>query len=788
MKNNEIKKLCTSLAYAESEEEVINILKNAGFWDRASVWIDYDRNPNNFSTIGNQQSSPDTALVEKIINSVDAVLMRECLRRKIKPDGSNAPQSIVEALKDFFGIYDGKLSSIDASQRTKLAGNILLVATGQKSNPCYAIIDFGEGQTPKRIPDTFLSLNKSNKLKIPFVQGKFNMGGTGALQFCSKRHNVQLIISRRDSKIAGESEDETARNWGFTVIRREDPRCGMRSSSFRYLAPEGKILMFEATNLPLLPKEYPEAYGQNLEYGTFLKLFEYQLTGYKTNILFDLYNRFSMLLPGVALPVRMLERRKGYTGHSFETTMSGLNVRLDEDKKDNLEENFPSSSEMKIMGQEMKVLVFAFKKGGREKYTRNEGILFTVNGQSHGFLPQTFFERKSVGMSYLADSILVVTDCSKFDGRTREDLFMNSRDRLRESVIRYEIEQRLEELIRNHPGLRALREQRRREEIENKLQDSKPLAEVIENIFKKSPTLSKLFLEGIRIKNPFNLVDTKTKAEFRGKRFPSFFKLSKEYPKENPKPCPINRRFRLQFETDAGNEYFNRDQEPGKFSIAFNSHTITDFSLNLWNGLASLNVELPTDVKIGDAILFKTEVTDNSRIEPFYNEFYVKVGDADEKRTGGGGGKRRPPEGDEEDEERKTPSSLDLPNMIELKKTDVQWQHHFKDDVDALSVKDTGEGGYDFYINMDNVHLQTEIKGNTKIDHRLLEARFKYGLVLIGISLLGHFESKGGQKLEEKSENNGGSSTFDKIYQLTKAMSPILLPMIASLGDLELES
>ena len=104
MRSNEIKKLCISLAQAESEEEIIDILKNAGLWDRASVWVDYDRNPNNFSTIGNQQSSPDTALVEKIINSVDAVLMRECLRRGIKPDGSNAPQSITEALKDFFGV------------------------------------------------------------------------------------------------------------------------------------------------------------------------------------------------------------------------------------------------------------------------------------------------------------------------------------------------------------------------------------------------------------------------------------------------------------------------------------------------------------------------------------------------------------------------------------------------------------------------------------------------------------------------------------------------------------
>lgn len=787
MKNEEVKKLCIDLAKAKTEQEVITLLRKVGFWNDSSVWVDYDRNPNNFSTIGNQQSSPDTALVEKIINSVDAVLMRECLRRGIEPESSGAPQSITVALKDFFGIFDGKLSSIDVSQRAKLSENILLVVTGGKSNPCYSIIDYGEGQTPKRIPDTFLSLNKSNKLKIPFVQGKFNMGSTGALQFCSKLHNLQLIISKRDPQIKKDDSDETSSNWGFTIIRREDPRGGMRSSSFRYLALNGEILMFDTSYLPLIPREYPDPYGEHFEFGTFIKLYEYQLQGLKTLAVFDLYNRLSMLLPGLALPIRIFERRAGYTGHTLEATISGLSVRLEEDKRDNIETDFPSSSEMKILGQEMKALLYAFKKDKREKYTRNEGIIFTVNGQAHGFIPQSFFERKSVGMSYLADSILVIVDCSKFDGRTREDLFMNSRDRLRDGVtIRYEIENKLEELIRSHQGLRALREQRRREEIENKLQDSRPLAEVLESIIKKSPSLSKLFLQGLRIRNPFNLVDVKTKTEFKGKKFPTFFRLSKEYPDDDPKICPINKGFRVQFETDAENEYFNRDRESGQFSIAFNSHVISDYSLNLWNGLATLNVELPSEIKVGDTLLFKTEVTDNSCVEPFYNEFCVKVDQPDEK-TGGDSGKRKQPPGEvDKDEERKNPSSLDLPNIIELRKKDTNWERHFKEEMGALSIKDTGDDGYDFYLNMDNVYLQTEIKGNTKIDHRLLEARFKYGMVLIGISLLEHFNGSETRKLTNEGE--GGLSTFEKIGQLSKAISPILLPMIASLGDLELES
>lgn len=45
-----------------------------------------------------------------------------------------------------------------------------------------------------------------------------------------------------------------------------------------------------------------------------------------------------------------------------------------------------------------------------------------------------FFRRKNVGLSYLSDSILVVVDCSRFSGRAREDLFMNSREAERRGV------------------------------------------------------------------------------------------------------------------------------------------------------------------------------------------------------------------------------------------------------------------------------------------------------------------------------------------------------------------
>lgn len=587
------KALCLRLIKSETENEVVEILESAGLWDNSELWQDYGENDNNFSTIGNQQSGPDIALVEKIVNSVDAVLMREAYRKGIDVEGEKAPRTISDALNQFFGIAHGKLSNISASERADIAKNIMVVTTGGKQDPSFAIIDQGEGQTPEKVPLTLLSINKSNKLKIPFVQGKFNMGGTGALQFCSKKRNLQLIVTKRDPMLV---VDDSKKNiWSFTVIRREDPTDNRRSSTFKYLAPDKSVITFEALSLPILPGEYPNAYSEDLSYGTYIKLYEYQIgPALRTNIKLDLYYRLSLLMPGLALPVTLYERRPEYRGHSHHIVMSGLSVRLDEDKRENLEEGFPSSAEISIRGEHMDIQIYAFKPGQRNKYAKNEGVIFTVNGQGHGNLGTYFFERKAVGMQALSDSIMVLVDCSKLSGRTREDLFMNSRDRLRDGDLKDEIESQLTDIIRNHQGLRDLREKRRREEIESKLQDSKPLTQVIEKVIKSSPTLSRLFLQGNVIRNPFDLRKVKSSVNpFNGKRYPTYFRLKKKISNDNPHACPVNKKFRIQFETDAENDYFKREDEAGDFQLSLDGGLIENYSLNLWNGLATLTVELP---------------------------------------------------------------------------------------------------------------------------------------------------------------------------------------------------
>jgi hypothetical protein len=777
-------RLCLELANSEKEDEIIQILKSVGFWDDRSCWRYFGDLEDNFSPIGNQQSKAEAALVEKLVNSVDAVLMAECLERGVDPEGPNAPKSVIEALENYFKIRNGRLSNLDAKSRALLAENICLVATGAKSNPCYSIIDKGEGQTPNSMPGTLLALFKSIKARILFVQGKFHMGGTGAFRFCgqhSGQHNLQLIISKRKPTIAkNEIPDESREHWGFTVVRRENPGNGRRSSVYTYLAPGNEILRFRADSLPLLPGSYPDKFGGALQWGTYIKLYEYNMEGLKTNVVFDLYNTLSLLLPNIALPIRLCERRKGYAGHTLETTLSGLNVRLDEDKRENLEDGFPSSSAMVCVGQRMTALIYAFKRGQAEKYRKNEGIIFTVNGQTHGHLSASFFERTSVNMGYLKDTILVIVDCSELDGRPKEDLFMNSRDRLCACPLRLAIEAKLERLIKDHPGLRKLRERRRKEEIEDKLRDSRPLVEVVSKILKNSPTLMKLFAVGGKLPNPFELEEVGVGTSFSGRKYPTYFKLTNESKNTLVKNCPINWRFRIQFETDAENDYFDRGDDPGVFALKANGLVINDYVLNLWNGIANLTVSLPEDAKVGDRIEYRSQVKDATRWEPFKDMFEVIVL-SEEGHKKGGVSDTTQNGTDTEGKGRRTASSLSLPNIIEVRKE--HWEERKFDKYSALDVKSVGEGGYDFFVNMDNICLLTELK-YTKSSPDLLNARFKYGMVLIGMAMLKEPESP----TAESGDSDQGESIFNKIRQFTRAVSLVLLPMISSLGDFELDS
>lgn len=751
------------------------------------------------------------------------------MARGIDPESSEAPQSVREAIAQFFdqeaspqGITAGRISEWDREKRKTVAEGITLAATGstpsQGGNPCFTISDSGEGQTPEMMPDTFLSLpsHGSNKIKIPFVQGKFNMGSTGVLQFCGKQ-NLQLVVSRRNPKILkGALKHESDEQWGFTVVRREVPKGSSRSSVYTYLAPlnaenkprEGGVLRFSAEDMPLFP-EGGDAYARGADSGTLVKLYEYSAKGYSNTHMFrkdGLLYRLDLLLPDAALPIRLHECRSGFRGHkgSFETTLTGLNVRLEDNKGENMEEGFPTSSPISAAGQQMTATIYAFKKGKADTYRKNEGILFALNGQTHSQLTKGFFSRKAVGrLNRIADSILVIVDCSQFDILAREDFFMNSRDRQRGGDLSVQIEVELEELLKHHQGLRALKDRRHQEEIASKVEDSKPLEDVLRTLVKQSPVLASLFLQGPRITNPFAPTEVKTEQKvYEGERYPTHFKFKgKRYGVELNCECPENQRCRVAFETDAVNDYFDRQIDKGEFSLFLvngNSRSPVDnfAGPNLNNGSATLSVRLPHNSQEGDILRYVSTVRDLSRIDSFENAFVVKVIRAAKSKPGGPPSPPRPPT-QEKGKDRQVPSGIAFPQIHDVYEDDwMEQDPPFNKFAAMRLVTDEtpdGQDVHEFYVNMDNLYLKTELKSAAH-ESELTKARWRFGLVLLGLAMLhqhaqtNQLASKNGaSKAAERTDDDNGN-VDSKVEDLGKAVAPFLLPIINSLGALDVDN
>jgi hypothetical protein len=567
----------------------------------------------------------------------------------------------------------------------------------------------------------------------------------------------------------------------------------------------GDVLRFSSNTFPIFP-EGRTPYGRDSEWGTAIKLYEYAASGFRTNMMLrdGLLSRLDILLPEIALPIRLHECRdyKGHTG-SFETTLSGLSVRLEDNKGENLEDDFPSTSSLAALGERMTVKVYAFKKDRAQTYRKNEGIIFTVNGQTHAHLPLSFFSRKNVGMGRLDDSILVVVDCTDLSGRAREDLFMNSRDRLRNHELRDEIERELEILIRDHSGLRALREKRRNEEIQSQIGNSKPLEEAIQSILKSSPSLSSLFLTGTRLSSPFKtkLVSSED-IPYKGHSHPSYFKFQKlDYGKVLERTTAINMRCRVTFETDVDNDYFYRLQNRGKFNLLMvnseEAKEVNTYSLNLQNGKATLNVRLPTNCSVGDKFEYEARVTDEVILEPFVNTFVVTIGKPQTLQPKPPIKDGKPPS-DKDGTQRETPIGMQIPEVNEVYEQDWDKRKHKFDWYSALeilqeeaaNIEETGyqsNAVYSFWVNMDNIYLKAEEK-YSKTSPDIIKARYKYGLVLIGMALIqadaASDESKATIESNGETINGEELPLAERVYKASSAIAPVLLPLIDSLGNL----
>lgn len=787
--NSENRKLCEALMHADSEEDVVDLLSNAGYWADDSAWRMLGDNENNFSVIGNQQSDAIGALAEKIVNSIDARLINEARVHGVDPEGNDAPSSIREAVSRFVEgnqTYDpdrhGLIRFWDQKFRSAEADQITLTATGsrlrrnRRLQSSLSIADQGEGQTPNDFPYTFMSLQRSNKLRIQFVQGKFNMGGTGALQFCSPLHNLQLVVSKRNPKLLNSDQhDPRDSEWGFTVVRRRDPEGGLRSSFYEYLAPfmgrdnNPGVLSFSADSMPLFPTDFENPYKRESEFGSLVKLYEFDWIGNRSDITRGhrgLLRRLELKIADPALPFRVYECR-GYPKVVAYHDGIGV-VNFVEANREGVE--LDRGADLSVMGRKIPAHAYLFKPGKAESVRMaDHGVLVTINGQTHAFMHSSFFRRRNVRLGYLDRDLLVVTDCSAIDGRTREDMFMNSRDRLRSGDAKTELEASIENWLREDPQLRSANRKRRNDALRDAAKSDQHVNNILRDFFGTDAQLAQYLLTGSDIGWRVNAPGPK--PEYEGREYPTYVVFDRTKSNKYVRETQIGSRVSVSFETDADNEYFDRIRSPGRW------HVKNDQGIDCtgeWSrtgpdeGKFTLTGRTGHDGNVGDQMRYLIEIEDDIQTFAFQNHLTLELTDPQQSASGD----HRDP---------RPPVRYAPPHWQPVDKK--LWDDHDFNEDSALRIvlaDDVGENKqvYDFFVNVDNQHLLRHVQqANSDLEaHRLI---YGNALVLIGLALMRRWE----KRRSDPSEEEDALSIEDYVAYASEGISVVLLPMLKQLAS-----
>lgn len=565
------KKLLLDLYNAPNADSVYQIVLSYGL-DSAEYWKPYGGISNNAGTFENQQSSPENALVEKITNSIDAILMKECLIRGINPkdkNDPNVPQTINAATKMFFNVDNGKWENITSAERNKVAQGIQIILTEDRKTPNVAIYDNGEGQNPSNFERTFLSIAQGNKNDVPFVQGKYNMGSTGSLVFCGDKHRYQMIISRRNSNLS-----DSDGLIGFTLVRRhiltpeEEPKYKL--TWYEYLVINGAIPSIAEKKLEL------GLYKTQFVCGSVVKLYSYQLT-HPSNATFELWRDLNPLLFEAALPMLIYENRSCYSGNSPTKPMLGNKTRLALDANEHIE--FQKTFQINLFNSNIPIQVYIFNRETKnDEFIRAKSVVYTLNGQTQGSESRTFITQ-DLGFRNLKNYMLVCVDCSQIGTTARQELFMASRDRLKQGRFYNELRQSIIDLLSNDTHIKQ-KEQEYKGRAFRETGEDKDMVQSLFSKLKGNQDIRKMFSGNNgafsfftkKVKKPIppeEQKEEKKKETKKLKRYPTLLKI-KGFEKSTEGFVKVIRKGgkgKIILETDVENTFLSRSDDAGSIEI-----------------------------------------------------------------------------------------------------------------------------------------------------------------------------------------------------------------------------
>jgi hypothetical protein len=204
-----------------------------------------------------------------------------------------------------------------------------------------------------------------------------------------------------------------------------------------------------------------------------------------------------------------------------------------------------------------------------------------------------------------------------------------------------------------------------------------------------------------------------------------------------------------------------------------------------------LTFDLPEGAKASDVIEMEFTIRD-----PVMGTEYVNCANFPVLAAVQQGEKKPPkkekmPPGQPPGEQPDGQAGIDFPVVHWVKPEAPNWATHFATPDDCLTIVDDGEevGGkwqadFKFYLNEGNKALQNELKV-TKFPAAAVKKQYEIGVVLVGMALIHDDKQHGVEKAKESNgEKKEDEDVFKRATAFTRAVAPIIIPMIQALGEL----
>jgi hypothetical protein len=425
-----MKKIFEQLLKANTAREVTDILVE--LTDNHEIrWEAVGGRGNNQSTI-NMGTDPTAGLVERITNSIDAVLDLEWYQQGC-PKDIDSPRA---AVQKWFGLQEGKLRNIkDASAKNiqELAKRIsvTLKDSEREEFPTVEIRDYGIGIKGEDFSRTILSLNDDNKINKLHQMGAYGQGGSTALSF-----NTFTIIISRPHKILKKGNSVS-----FTIVRFNDGGLGQRKLGwYEYcLAENNQPFSIE------VDEEKFKAGTLVRHIGMDIGKYKAKITGPTSSLWYLAHHyMFDTVFPFTITGERASDLTKG---KKENRSVLGNNRRLTLGGGDEKElTQYKRDATLTFRDGKVTLYYWVLTIEGDKPWDRiknytqaSQPIIITFNGQKQGHLLNSII-KSELKLPFLEKYLVVQIECDQLDNESKRQLFSSTRENTRDTSIKKELE------------------------------------------------------------------------------------------------------------------------------------------------------------------------------------------------------------------------------------------------------------------------------------------------------------------------------------------------------------